>query len=262
MLAARNRPNDETDDGDFDLNKPRCKAPIRGGLIASVPYYPIDPKTAIPENVVKYFQSSSHDEGMDEAVDMNTGNTATKRDFQSFNENEGLDATTSTATEKKRLTQEESMMRFRQRYPLSPKMTNLTKRYDLSSPVDPEQGLKPVLQFVPTKGQIPKRGLQNQQEFRARQTLNSTKRLSSSGAQPTRSRTSQLSLTVSPRDMNIRISLQRRLQFEEASLAEIERLMARAEDAPGEWHEHLFEKATHSCGKIQGLQGALNTLGV
>lgn len=214
----------------------------------------------IPENVVNYFQSLSHDEGLDEAVDMSTGNTANKRDFQSFNENEGLGTTTSTATEKKRLTQEESMMRFRQRYPLSPKMTDSTKRYDLSSPVDPEQGLKPLPQFVPTKGRIPKREVQDQQEFRARQTPNSTLRLSGSSAQYTGSRTSQLSLTVSPRDMNIRTSLQRRLQFEGASLAEIERLMARAEGAPGEWHQHLFEKAAHSRGKIQGLQGALNTL--
>ena len=245
----------------FDLNKPQYKSPPRGGLITSVPYYPIDPSTIIPESIVRYFQSLSQHERSDVTVEVSTGNIATKRNFQSFNENEGLGITfgAAPATQKKRLRQEESMMCFRQRYPLTPKMTS-SARWNLRSPTHSEQDIKHIARSVSTKGKTGGRESQKQQEKRAHQTVNDPQGLVSSSAdEHTSLCTSQLSRNAPPKDFSVGTSLRRRIQFEETNLAEIDKLLALAEVVSGKWQQHLFEKASRARGKIQTLQGALNT---
>jgi hypothetical protein len=223
-----------------------------GGLLASVPYFPIDLKTVIPENVVKYFQSLNHEEGLRGGanIDMNIGNSnvngngTQKRGFQSFTENVGLRITTGRA-EKRRLTQEESMNRFRQRYPISPKPHHKSLTLNLQ-----------------TKGAIKNESPPQQHETETPPSRNPSYPFRGSRTQAHTPSPVQPSLSIpSLEDSKFRESLELRVHFEEASLAEIERLME-VEGGLSAWHQHLSEKAANYRGKLQAYQGALNTLPV
>jgi hypothetical protein len=222
-LASRNCPTNETD-GNPDLEAREYKSPPRAGLLASVPWFPVDPDTVIPENVVKYFQSLSYNEGLEDAVDSNDeeapppkkqgcqslshggrlgeavgmgkGNTANKCNFQSFNGNEEL-GITAGPTEKRRLTQEEAMMRFCERYSIPPKPTPAPRG--------------PTIPIVQKKGRP-------QKKSEVQEWLRKTQRLR--GSRSTTSLTSQ-SLLPNPAD-EVRAAIERRIQFEEVGLGAID----------------------------------------
>ena len=150
---------------------------------------------------------------------------------KSFSGNEGLRII--TAIEKKRLTKEEAMVRFRKRYPISPKK------------ITPD----PQLAIIQKKGAIEEKGLQQQLVEEAHESVSNTQRSRGLHAGCPSNAATQVD--------DVRAEIERRIQFEKVGSAELERMMAFSD---GYWYLHLSEKVTSSRGKIQAYQGVLNAL--